>query len=109
MATEADEGERPSRVEREAFAGAVRIQHKGFRAHVPAVVVTALVTAVSAYLLKPKDEPALPVQCLTKDQFDQSMRERDDRLARRLDTIETNVSYLTVAVRLVQDRLPPQK
>lgn len=106
---ESEPPERPSRVEQEEFRQAVHVQHKGFTAQIPAVVVTALITAVSAYLLRPQPAPAVPVECLTKLQFDESQRVRDEQISRRFDSLETDMSYVKITVRLVQDRLPAQK
>lgn len=100
---------RASSAELAEFQQTVHVQHRGFRATVPAVVVTALITAGSAWLLRPSAVPELPPGCLTKQQFDESNRVRDEQMARRFDAIETDTSYLKITVRLVQDRLPPQK
>lgn len=70
------------------------------------LVLASLLTNI--YLASKRPEPVLPPGMLTKDQFDGSMRERDERLNRRLDAMETDISYLRVTTRLVQDRLPPR-
>jgi hypothetical protein len=106
---EADD--RPSVVE---FQRAVHAQYGNAQFHGPAWVLIAVLLvaalAVIVYLLATRPSaPTAANQCLTKDQFEASMRERDERTSRRFDTLETDTSYLKVALRLVQDRLPPQK
>lgn len=79
---------------------------------VPVIIVTTAITAFASVLgtwLATRHEPSTSVRGLTKDEFEESMRARDERLGRRLDSIETDTSYLKVTLRLVQDRLPPQK
>lgn len=60
-------------------------------------------------LARRPEASAQSMQCLTKDQFDESMRIRDERTSRRFDTLETDTSYLKVALRLLQDRQLPAK
>lgn len=92
-------------------AQVVKSFHSSQRMTVPVVVVTTLIATAGGVLTGyfSHRDPVTPAGVLTKDQFDESMRERDERLSRRLDTIETDTSYLKVTLRLVQDRLPPQK
>ena len=105
--------ESPSFAEAAEFNQAVHAKYgKGsFSGPAWAFLVGLLLIACVAiiYLATRKQEVAPSAQCLTKDQFDASMRERDERVSRRFDTLETDTSYLKVALRLVQDRLPPTK
>jgi hypothetical protein len=88
-----------------------RVGKASFHGPAWALLVTLFVGMLGGivYLATRHQEQQMPAQCLTKDDFERSMRDRDERLARRLDTLETDTSYLKVAVRLVQDRLPPSK
>lgn len=87
----------------------------GQRVSVPVILLTTLITAGASVLgtyfatRAPVAAPAPTAGCLTKDAFDESMRTRDEQTARRFDALETDMSYVKVTVRLVQDRLPPQK
>jgi hypothetical protein len=91
------------------FAEAVHIQHSGFRAQIPAVVVAALITAIGTYFAtvasKHDDTQTQIASCLTKAQFDEAMRVQTEQYNRRFDVIETDTSYLKITVRLVQDKL----
>lgn len=105
--------ESPSLVEAAEFNRDVHANYgkASFKGPAWAFLVGLLLLSCGAivYLATRKQETATPTQCLTKDQFDASMRERDERVSRRFDTLETDTSYLKVALRLVQDRLPPTK
>jgi hypothetical protein len=108
---EADVGDRPSRVEQEEFGRAVHAKYGKASFSGPAWVFLALLgvglLGVNIYLFARRPEaPPQSAQCLTKDQFEESMRIRDERTSRRFDTLETDTSYLKVALRLLQDRQP---
>jgi len=83
----------------------------GQRVSVPVILLTTLITAGASVLgtyfaTRHPEPPVDPLNgCLTKAQFDESMRTRDEQINRRFDTIETDTSYLKVTVRLVQDRV----
>lgn len=107
---EVDPEDRPSVVEfqREVRAKYGKASFSGPAWAFLALLVVGLLGVVIYLLARRPETPAQSAQCLTKEQFDESMRIRDERLARRFDTLETDTSYLKVALRLLQDRQPPK-
>lgn len=66
---------------------------------IPAAVVLGIITAVTGIIttgLTVQHNAANPGTCLTKDEFNESMRVRDEQLRARLDGIETSVTLLLV-------------
>lgn len=72
---------------------------KRFTITVPTAVVIALITAfagvATTYLSTRKEQPAAP-SCLTREEFNESMRVRDLQLYSRISGIETSVTLLLV-------------
>lgn len=76
-------------------AATVKSFKDGQHVRIPVVIVTALIAALGTYFAA-RHEPAPAQNGLTKDEFEASMRVRDEQLRARLDGIETNVTLLLV-------------
>lgn len=86
--------------DREAKSEAAQVEDmKRFTITVPTAVVIAAITAfagIATTYLTVHKEQAPPPTCLTREEFNESMRVRDQQLYARISGIETSVTLLLV-------------